>query len=91
MTETDVLAQWRLGFILGAVVVLAVAVLLITILMVARKIASLAATALSVAAEIESATQPIWSLGDANRITEGIARTVQSVDQRVHTIADRLG
>ena len=88
--SAEVASQWQLGFILGAVVVVVVAALLIAILAVARRIASLAATALEVAGEIEAATKPIWAIGDANKITEDMVRTVGSVDESVNAIADKL-
>lgn len=84
------MSPWTLGFVLGGVVVLVVAVLLITILLVARRIESLASTALEVAGDIETGTQPIWALGTANSLVEDIARTVRSVDARVNGIADAL-
>lgn len=84
------MSGFNLGFLLGGVVVVVVAVLLVTILVVARKIESLAATALEVAGTIESATQPIWSLGPANGIVEQIARAVRGVEEKVGAIADAL-
>jgi cell division protein FtsL len=84
-------SYWNLGFVLGGVVVLVVAVLLVTLLAVARKIASLATTALEVAGDIERATQPIWAIGTANQTVESMAITVRSVDRRVNAIADKLG
>ena len=84
------MSAWSLGFTLGAAVVVVVAALLIGILLVARKIAGLAATALAVAAEIEKATNPIWAIGTANGTFEDIVRTVASVDRRVSSLADVL-
>lgn len=84
------MSPWTLGFVLGGVVVVVVAALLITILLVARKIESLAATALEVASDIETATLPIWALGTANSIVEDIVRAVRSVESRITSIADTL-
>jgi len=83
-------SAWNLGFALGGAVVVVVAALLIGILLVARKIAGLAATALAVAADIEKATNPIWAIGTANGTVEDIVRTVASVDRRVSSLADVL-
>jgi len=83
-------SPWSLGFAIGAAVVVVVALLLIGILLVARKIAGLAATALAVAAEIEKATTPIWAIGTANGTIEDIVRTVKSVDRHVASLADVL-
>ena len=84
------MSPWTLGFVLGGVVVVVVAALLITILVVARRIESLATTALEVAGGIETGTKPIWALGTANSIVENIVRTVRSIDGRVNAIADAL-
>src|SRR5262245_23796089 len=81
---------WTLGYVLGGVVVLVVAVLLVAILLVARNIERLAGQALGVAAQVESATRPIWSLADANAVVEDIAGTVRSMESQVTTIADEL-
>ncbi len=78
---------WTYGFIIGGVVVLIVAILLITILVVARNIRRLAAEALSVAGEIEVATKPIWGVAGANEIVKDIARAAQSLEGRVKGIA----
>ena len=83
--------MWTLGFILGGVVVLIVAVLLIAILLVARNIRRLAAEALSVAGEIETATSPIWNIAGANEIVRDIARVAQSIESHVKGIATILG
>lgn len=84
------MSPWTLGFTLGAVVVLVVAVLLISILVVARKIAGLASKALSVAGEIERATAPIWAIGTANSTVAETVRTVQSIEARAGAVADVL-
>ena len=84
------MSAWNLGFTLGGAVVVVVAALLIGILLVARKIAGLAAAALAVAADIEKATAPIWAIGTANGTVEDIVRTVASVDRRVSSLADVL-
>ena len=84
------MSYWTLGFVLGGAVVLIVALLLITILAVARKIEKLAAKALEVAGGIESGTKPIWALGAVNETTERVVLTVRSVDRNVNRIADTL-
>jgi len=81
---------WGFGFIVGGAIVLVVAVLLIAILLVARNIRHLAAEALSVAGEIESATKPIWNIGAANGIIKEITITARSIESRVKTLAAAL-
>ena len=81
---------WTVGFLLGGLIVLAVAALLLAILMVARNIERLAGQALGVAGEIITATRPIWSLADANGVVEDVAGTVRSIEAQVTAIADEL-
>jgi hypothetical protein len=81
---------WTLGFVIGSAIVLIVAALLIAMLFVARNIRRLAAEALSVAAEIETATTPIWGIAGANNIVSDIARVGLSIESRVKAIASVL-
>jgi hypothetical protein len=78
---------WNLGFILGGAIVLIVALLLIVILLVARNIRGLAAEALSVAGEIETATTSIWGIEGANDLVRDTARAAKSIEERVKGIA----
>ncbi len=82
---------WTLGFIISGAIVLVVALLLIVILFVARKIRRLGAEALSVAGEIEAATNSIWGIEGANNLVKEIARGAQSIEGRVKGIAAVLG
>jgi len=84
------MSNWTLGFVLGGVVVLVVAGILIAILVVARKIETLAATLLEVAGGVESGTEPIGALGAVNATVENIVLTVRSVDRHVNGIAETL-
>ena len=82
---------WQMGFVIGGVIVLVVALLLIVILLVARKIRRLGLEALSVAGEIEAATNSIWGIEGANNLVKDIARGAQSIEGRVKGIAAVLG
>ena len=82
---------WNIGLIISGAVVLVVALLLIVILLVARNIRRLAAEALSVAGEIEAATNSIWGIEGANDLVKDIARGAQSIEGRVKGIARVLG
>lgn len=90
MPESAFFAYWKLGYILGIAVVLAVAALLIVILMVARNIERLGGAALGIAGRIEQATLPIWSLAVANSGVEAIVGTVHAVEAEAVRIADTL-
>ena len=82
---------WTMGFIIGGAIVLVVALVLIVILLVARKIRRLGLEALSVAGEIEAATNSIWGIEGANNLVKDIARGAQSIETRVKGIARILG
>ncbi len=82
---------WTLGFILSGAIVVVVALVLIVILLIARKIRRLGLEALSVAGEIEAATNSIWGIEGANNLVKDIARGAQSIEARVKGIAGILG
>lgn len=82
---------WIVGWSVGGAVVLIAALLLITILMVARKIRRQATGALDVVHELREATLPLWALGDANRLVEDSLRAVYSIETSAGQIADALG
>ncbi len=82
---------WTTGFIISGAIVLIVALVLIVILLVARNIRRLAAEALSVAGEIEAATNSIWGIEGANDLVKDIARGAGSIEGRVKGIAGVLG
>ncbi len=82
---------WTTGFVIGGAIVLVVALVLIVILLVARKIRRLGLEALSVAGEIEAATNSIWGIEGANNLVKDIARGAQSIEGKVKGIAGILG
>ena len=82
---------WTLGFIISGAIVLVVALVLIVILLVARKIRRLGLEALSVAGDIEAATNSIWAIEGANDLVKDIARGAKSIEGRVKGIAGILG
>ena len=86
----EVTDLWIMGWVLGAAVVVIAASLLITIWLVALKIARLANVALGVAGEIKLATNSIWALGAANQLTEGNLQALRSIEARADAIARAL-
>ncbi len=82
---------WTIGFILSGVIVLVGALVLIVILLIARKIRRLGLEALSVAGDIEAATNSIWGIEGANNLVKDIARGAQSIEGRIKGIAGILG
>ncbi len=81
---------WTIGFIISGAIVLVVALVLIVILVVARRIRLLAAEALGVAGEIEAATNCIWAIQGANTLVRDTARAAASIESRVKGIAGIL-
>ena len=83
--------DWTTGFIIGGAIVLVVALILTTILLVARNIRRLAAEALNVAGEIEEATNSIWGIEGANDLVRDTARAAKSIESHVKGIAAIMG
>lgn len=82
---------WALGFSVGGIVVLIVAVLLIGILLQARRIRRLARSASTVVAEIDDNTRSIWSLTATNRAAKGLLDGAKAIDENVAAIAVAAG
>lgn len=80
------MSYWLLGFIAGLVVVLVVALLLIGILVQARRIRRLASVATEVVAEIEANTKSVWSLRDTNNVASEILDGAKAIDANAAAI-----
>lgn len=77
---------WAWGFLVGLVVVLVVALLLIGILMQARRILRLAQTASAVVAEIDVNTRSVWSLTATNKVAKELLNGAKAIDQNAAAI-----
>ncbi|MBT6544315.1 MAG: hypothetical protein HOL77_09600 [Rhodobacteraceae bacterium] len=77
---------WALGFLVGLAVVLVVALLLIGILLQARRIHGLAKTAAAVVGDIDSNTRSVWSLATTNEVAKGLLGGAQSIDENAAAI-----
>ena len=84
------MSLWTLGFLTGLVVVLVVALLLIGILMQARRILSLAQTASEVVGEIDTNTRSVWALRDTNNVAGQILEGAQAIDDNAAAIVDAV-
>lgn len=71
---------WAWGFLAGLIVVLVVALLLIGILVQARRIRGLAKTASAVVAEIDENTRSVWSLAATNEVAKGLLDGAKAID-----------
>lgn len=82
---------WAWGFLIGLVVVLVVSLLLIGILIQARRIHRLAQTASAVVAEIDRNTRSVWSLAATNKVAQELLDGAKAIDQNAAAIVDAVG
>jgi len=90
MTAEQIYGWWFLWLGVAGVVVMLAAALLITILVLARQIAALAATGLSVVGEIEQNTKPIWQLNATNRVAGQLLGGAVAIEANAVAIAGAL-
>jgi cell division protein FtsB len=90
MTAQQIYDWWLIWLgIAGAIVVIAAA-LLITIVVLARRIASLAATGLAVVDQIEQNTKPIWQLNATNHVARQLLDGAQAIEGNAVAIVGAL-
>ena len=77
---------WTLGFIVGVAVVLVVALLLIGILMQARRIRGLAEAAAGIVAEIDTNTRSVWALKNTNAVAADLLEGARAIDANAAAI-----
>ena len=68
MSANEIYQWWSVWLAIGGAVVIVAAALLITIIVLAHKIAVLADTAITVGLEIEADTKSIWQLNASKRV-----------------------
>ena len=90
MSAQDIYSWWTFWLIVAAVIVVAAAALLVCILVLARQIATLAATALSVVEQIEQNTKPIWRLNATNHVARELAGGAQAIESNATAIVAAL-
>ena len=81
---------WAWGFLAGLIVVLVVALLLIGILLQARRIHGLAKTAAVVVAEVDENTRSIWSLATTNEVAKGLLDGAKAIDSNAAAIVSAV-
>ena len=81
---------WAWGFLVGLIVVLVVALLLIGILLQARRIHGLAKTAAVVVAEVDENTRSIWSLATTNKVAKGLLDGAKAIDSNAAAIVSAV-
>ncbi len=90
MSSAGIYQWWAVWLVVAGVIVVAAAALLITILLLARRIASLAQTALGVVEEIEQNTKPIWQLNATNRVAKDLLAGAKAIEGNAGAIVNAL-
>lgn len=90
MSAAGIYQWWIVWLIVAGVIVVAAAALLITIVLIARRIASLAQTALTVVEEIEQNTKPIWQLNATNHVAKELLGGAKAIEGNAHAIVGAL-
>lgn len=75
---------------IGVTVVIAAAVLLITVLVLAHRIAKLAGIALEVVEDIEHNTKPIWQLNATNKVAGDLLAGATAIEANAGAILGAL-
>ena len=89
MTASAELYQaWYLGLAIAAVVIVLAAILLLTIIFLARRIGGLAHTACEIVQQIDANTRPIWSLTTTNSVAEDLLAGGRAIERNASTIAE---
>jgi Zn-dependent membrane protease YugP len=81
---------WTLGFVVAGIVVAVVAVLLLGILMQARRIRALAGAAIGLVGEIDANTRSVWALKATNQVAGQILDGAQAIDRNAAAVAAAL-
>ena len=90
MSSEEIYFWWFVWLGIGAAIVVAAAVLLITIILAARRILSLAITALGVVEEIEQNTKPIWGLVTTNKVAGDLLAGAKAIEGNAGAIVGAL-
>lgn len=90
MSAEQIYFWWTIWLAVGVVIVLAAAALLITIVVLAHKIANLAQTAIAVVEEIERNTKPIWQLNATNQVAGKLLGGAKAILGNAGAIAGAL-
>ena len=91
MTAQEIYQWWFIWLAISGTIVVAAAALLITIIVLARQIAALAATALGVVEQIEQHTKPIWQLNATNKVAKDLLDGARAIEGSAGAIVGALG
>ena len=90
MTAAQIYGWWGVWLGVAGVGVVAAAALLIAIVVLARQIAGLAATAITVVEQIEQNTKPIWQLNATNHVAGQLLGGAQAIEANAGAIVGAL-
>lgn len=90
MSAQEIYQWWFVWLGVAGVIVLAAAALLITIVVLARRIGALAATALAVVEEIEQNTKPIWQLNATNKVAKDLLAGAEAIEGNTGALVEAL-
>ena len=90
MSAQEIYHWWLVWLGIGAAVVVAAAVLLLTIIALAHRIAVLARRALAIVEEIQLETTPIWQLGETNQVAGDLLQGAEAIRDNAGAITRAL-
>lgn len=90
MSAAEIYGWWSFWLVVAGVIVVAAASLLITILVLARQIAALAATGVEVVEQIEQNTKPIWQLNTTNHVAKELLGGARAIEANAVAIVGAL-
>ena len=90
MSAQEIYQWWFIWLGVAGIIVLAAAALLITIVVLARRIGVLAASALGVVEQIEQNTRPIWQLNATNKVAKDLLAGAQAIEGNAGAIVGAL-
>lgn len=80
MSAPEIYQWWTIWLVIAGGIVVAVAALLITILLLARRIAILVGTVLAMIEQIEQNTKPIWQLNATNKVAKDLLDGAKAIE-----------
>lgn len=90
MSAQEIYGWWFVWLAVAGVVVAAAAALLVAIIVLARQIGALAATALAVVEEIEHNTKPVWQIHATNQVAQDLLGGAQAIEAKAGAIVGAL-
>lgn len=90
MSADEIYGWWFFWLGVAGIIVVAAAALLVTIWVLASRIAALAAAGLAVVEEIEQNTRPIWQLNATHRVAKDLLGGARAIESNAVAIVGEL-